>query len=116
MRRGVTPSNSASAVPRGASIGTASWRISSQVTSEAGAGQRLGGERLGAVHSRGMVRGGAERHGPEQPAHAGALGGAGEAPGGQPVDLLDAAARLVAGGAGEMDDGVHSAQGVAIRG
>ena len=47
---------------------------------------------------------------------AGALGGAQQPPGGEPVELLDRRAGLVALGAGEVDDGPHAAQRVAERG
>ena len=48
IRRGLTPSASASVVPRAVSISTASICASSQVSSEVGAGERLLGPQRGA--------------------------------------------------------------------
>ena len=79
-------------------------------------GDRARGERLRPVHPRGVVRRGAERHRPQQVLGAGALGRAQQPPGGEPVELLDRRAGLVALGAGEVDHGPHAAQRVAERG
>ena len=79
-------------------------------------GHRPGGERLGAVHARGVVRRGAERHRPHEVPGARPLGRAQQAPGRERVELLDRRPGLVALGAGQVDHGPHAAQRVAERG
>ena len=49
-------------------------------------------------------------------AHPGPLGGLHHAPGGDAVELLDRTAALIADRAGQVDDRVHSPQGIAKRG
>ena len=70
-------------------------------------------ERLGAVHPRGVVRGRAERHRPDEVLDPGALGGAQQAPGGDRVQLLQRRSRLVALGGGQVDDRADPAQRMA---
>ena len=72
-------------------------------------------ERLRAVDARVVVRRGAERRQPDEPLRAGPLGGAQQPRGGQPVDLLDRRARLVALARRQVDDDANAAQRVAPR-
>ena len=60
-----------------------------------------------------MVRGGAERHDPDEVARPDALGRAQQPPGGEPVEFLDRRARLIAGAARQVHDDVDAAQRVA---
>ena len=62
-------------------------------------------ERLRAVHARVVVRRGAERRQPHEPLRPGSLGRPQQPRGGQPVDLLDRRARLVALGRRQVHDG-----------
>ena len=62
-----------------------------------------------------MVRRRAERHRPREVAHSRSLGGPHEPVGGEPVELLERRARLVALGSGQVHDGAHAAHRVAER-
>ena len=81
-----------------------------------GLGDRGVGQRLGALHPHRVVRRRAQRRDPHEVLGADALGGAQQPPGGQPVELLDRRAGLIACPAREVHDRVHAAQRVAPRG
>ena len=77
---------------------------------------RLLSERLGAEHARAMMGRGVERGEEQEALDPRALRGLHHAPGGDAVELLDRAARLVADRACQVHDRAHAAKRVAKRG